>query len=97
MKLSWPHKNAKKKELGQYSPSLINNASARKLPEGEGGGEKVNLLLFPSHTQPQDLARRRVRKVHSHGFFSTFYCTKQILYVYTLLFSIKENVQHIVK
>ena len=89
-----------KTKISQYPPSLIiNNASASKLQGGEGGGGGRKPPFVPLLTPILELVRRQVSQEGSFPWlFSTFIVlNKYTLYVYTLSFSVKENVQHIVK
>ena len=87
-----------KKNLANIHLAWSSMTSASKLRGGRGGGGRKPPsvpLLHPI----LELVRRQVSQEGSFPWlFSTFIVlNKYTLYVYTLPFSVKENVQHIVK
>ena len=89
-----------KKNLANIYPawSSITHLRANSEEEGGGGGEE-NPPFVPLLHPILELVRRQVSQEGSFPWlFSTFIVlNKYTLYVYTLSFSVKENVQHIVK
>ena len=92
------HKNAKQKNLANIHLAWSSITHLRANSEGEGGGGRKPPFVPLLHPI-LELVRRQVSQEGSFPWlFSTFIVlNKYTLYVYTLPFSVKENVQHIVK
>ena len=95
------HKNAKQKNLANIhlAWSSITHLPANSERERGGGGERRKPPFVPLLHPILELVCRQVSQEGSFPWlFSTFIVlNKYTLYVYTLPFSVKENVQHIVK